>query len=302
MDADFRRSEDARVAGPRGSAADGEKCPSERCGKDVKGRRAAATTPYSSKDPSAHAEIQALREASTALGNYRSKDARAFTLEPCAMCAGAIMHARNREARLTRTPIPRPVACGRVSDLFSERNSITTPTVTGGVLADERGGCCRNSSRRGAVTKIEISIPEQSLALLENGREARRYAVSTSRNGPGERQELLHPERRPHRAGKKCGAGQPWNTVFVRAARRGRCDLGLAERFPGQRLDPHAHPVAVGWSREESAGGGGHHAALHLHPRQPGKRGDGEPGSIGCIRCATRISRSFSSSCRGDRG
>src|SRR5256885_8452632 len=51
--------------------------------------------PISSKDPSAHAEIQALREASTALGNYRLEGCSLYvTLEPCAMCAGAIMHAR----------------------------------------------------------------------------------------------------------------------------------------------------------------------------------------------------------------
>src|SRR5438309_9747050 len=51
--------------------------------------------PISSKDPSAHAEIQALRQASTALGNYRLEGCSLYvTLEPCAMCVGAIMHAR----------------------------------------------------------------------------------------------------------------------------------------------------------------------------------------------------------------
>ena len=95
--------------------------------------------PVSSKDASAHAEIQALREASAALGNYRLEGCSLYvTLEPCAMCAGAIMHAR--VARLVYGAAdPKTGACGSVVDLFSEKKLNHHTAVTGGVLADEAG-------------------------------------------------------------------------------------------------------------------------------------------------------------------
>ncbi|TMH39300.1 MAG: L,D-transpeptidase, partial [Betaproteobacteria bacterium] len=63
------------------------------------------------------------------------------------------------------------------------------------------------------MPRIEISIPEQSLALIDNGREVRRYVVSTSRNGPGERQGSFCTPRGEHTVRAKIGAGQPLNTV-----------------------------------------------------------------------------------------
>ncbi len=95
--------------------------------------------PISAKDPSAHAEIRALREASRTLGNYRLEGCSLYvTLEPCAMCAGAIMHARI--ARLVYGAAdPKTGACGSVVDLFSEEKLNHHTTVTGGVLADEAG-------------------------------------------------------------------------------------------------------------------------------------------------------------------
>ena len=95
--------------------------------------------PISSKDPSAHAEIQALRVASTALGNYRLEGCSLYvTLEPCAMCAGAIMHARI-ERLIFGAADPKTGACGSVVDLFAEKKLNHHTTVTGGVLADEAG-------------------------------------------------------------------------------------------------------------------------------------------------------------------
>src|SRR5438445_10466227 len=107
--------------------------------KDGKASGRGYTAPISNKDPTAHAEIQALREASTALGNYRLEGCSLYvTLEPCAMCAGAIMHARI--ARLVYGAAdPKTGACGSVVDLFSEKKLNHHTTVTGGVLADEAG-------------------------------------------------------------------------------------------------------------------------------------------------------------------
>lgn len=96
-------------------------------------------SPISTKDPTAHAEIQALRDASTALGNYRLEGCSLYvTLEPCAMCAGAIIHARI--ARLIYAASdPKTGACGSVIDVFAERRLNHHTEVTGGVLADEAG-------------------------------------------------------------------------------------------------------------------------------------------------------------------
>ena len=95
--------------------------------------------PISSNDPSAHAEMMALRDAARHLGNYRLPGCELFvTLEPCLMCAGAIMHARI--ARLVYGAIdPKTGACGSVVDAFREPRLNFHTTVTGGVLAEECG-------------------------------------------------------------------------------------------------------------------------------------------------------------------
>ena len=95
--------------------------------------------PILSKDPTAHAEIRALRDAAGALENYRLGGCTLYvTLEPCAMCAGAIMHARI--ARLVYGAAdPKTGACGSVVDLFAENRLNHHTEVTSGVLAAETG-------------------------------------------------------------------------------------------------------------------------------------------------------------------
>lgn len=95
--------------------------------------------PIGGHDPSAHAEIRAMREAARRLGNYRLAGCDLYvTLEPCAMCAGAIMHARI--ARLFYgAGDPKTGACGSVIDLFAETRLNHHAVVTGGILADECG-------------------------------------------------------------------------------------------------------------------------------------------------------------------
>jgi tRNA(adenine34) deaminase len=88
-------------------------------------------------DPTAHAEIAALRDAARSLGNYRLPDCDLYvTLEPCAMCAGAIMHARIRRLVFGASD-PKSGACGSVVNLFAERRLNHHATVVGGVLAGE---------------------------------------------------------------------------------------------------------------------------------------------------------------------
>lgn len=95
--------------------------------------------PISRNDPAAHAEIMALRDAAQLLGNYRLVGCELFvTLEPCLMCAGAVMHARI--ARLVYGASDQKTgACGSVLDVFAERRLNHHAKVTGGVLAQECG-------------------------------------------------------------------------------------------------------------------------------------------------------------------
>ena len=95
--------------------------------------------PVSTSDPSAHAEIVALREAAARVGNYRLSGCELFvTLEPCAMCAGAIMHARISRV-VYGAADPKTGACGGVVDLFADTRLNHHATVVGGVLAAECG-------------------------------------------------------------------------------------------------------------------------------------------------------------------
>ena len=95
--------------------------------------------PISRADPTAHAEIRALREAADALGNYRLSGCTLYvTLEPCAMCAGAIMHARISRV-VYGAADPKTGACGSIVDLFAERRLNHHAEVTASVLAEECG-------------------------------------------------------------------------------------------------------------------------------------------------------------------
>jgi tRNA(adenine34) deaminase len=95
--------------------------------------------PIAGSDPTAHAEIEALRDAARALGNYRLVGCELFTtLEPCAMCAGAILHARIARVVFGAAD-PKSGVCGSVIDLFGEARLNHHASVTGGVRGDECG-------------------------------------------------------------------------------------------------------------------------------------------------------------------
>lgn len=95
--------------------------------------------PIAGNDPTAHAEIAALRAAGAAIGNYRMPDCDLYvTLEPCAMCAGAILHARIRRL-VFGTRDPKTGVCGSVIDLFAQSELNHHTVVHGEVLAAECG-------------------------------------------------------------------------------------------------------------------------------------------------------------------
>jgi tRNA(adenine34) deaminase len=93
--------------------------------------------PIASNDPTAHAEIEALRAGGQALGSYRLPDTTLYvTLEPCAMCASAIVHARVRRLVFGAWD-PRAGAAGSVLNIFSMPSLNHRVDVFGGVLADD---------------------------------------------------------------------------------------------------------------------------------------------------------------------
>lgn len=95
--------------------------------------------PISASDPTAHAEIQALRAAASTRRNYRLVGATLYvTLEPCAMCVGAMFHARIRRVVFGATD-PKTGAAGSTLDLFQEKRLNHHALVQGGVLAAECG-------------------------------------------------------------------------------------------------------------------------------------------------------------------
>jgi tRNA(adenine34) deaminase len=99
-----------------------------------------SNAPISQHDPSAHAEIQAIRDAAGKLGNYRLVGCSLYvTLEPCAMCAGAIQHARIANLVFGAND-PKTGACGSVINLMTESKLNHHTEVTSGVLAQECGG------------------------------------------------------------------------------------------------------------------------------------------------------------------
>jgi tRNA(adenine34) deaminase len=104
------------------------------------------------QDPTAHAEVLALREAARAVGSWRVLEATLYvTLEPCAMCAGAIVLARIPRV-LYGASDPKAGAAGSVLDVLSEPRLNHRPEVEGGVLGEECGDLLSGffASRRGS--------------------------------------------------------------------------------------------------------------------------------------------------------
>jgi tRNA(adenine34) deaminase len=104
--------------------------------------------PLALSDPSAHAEILALRRAAKKLGNYRLKGCDLYvTIEPCAMCAGAIIQARLRRL-VYGAPDPKAGACGSALAVLNHPNVNHRVEVASGVLGDECAAVLREFFRK----------------------------------------------------------------------------------------------------------------------------------------------------------
>lgn len=112
--------------------------------------------PITTHDPTAHAEIVALRHAAQLLGNYRLPECELYvTLEPCAMCAMAMMHARLKRV-VFAAPDPKTGVAGSVLDLFGQRQLNHHTALHGGVLADASSRLLREffAERREAARQL----------------------------------------------------------------------------------------------------------------------------------------------------
>ena len=125
-------------------------------------------SPIEAHDPTAHAEILALRAAAKALGNYRLDDCELYvTLEPCAMCSGAMLQARLKRVVFAATE-PKTGAAGSVLNLFAESRLNHQTAVQGGVMAAESTALLQlffAETRAGHRDEARRSHPLQDFAL-----------------------------------------------------------------------------------------------------------------------------------------
>ncbi|MES2500444.1 MAG: tRNA adenosine(34) deaminase TadA [Pseudomonadota bacterium] len=120
-----------------------------------------SNTPIGLHDPTAHAEIMAMRQAATYLGNYRLVDCTLYvTLEPCAMCSGAMQHARIAKLVYGASD-PKTGACGSVINLMAEAKLNHHTEVLGGVLALECGALLSDFFRQRRADKTSLQIYKQ---------------------------------------------------------------------------------------------------------------------------------------------
>ena len=121
--------------------------------------------PIADHDPTAHAEIMAIRQAAEKLGNYRLDDCELFvTLEPCAMCAGAMLHARLRRVVFGAAD-PKTGAAGSVLNLFAQERLNHQTQVQGGLLADECAALLQEFFQRRRELQRQSSQPVREDAV-----------------------------------------------------------------------------------------------------------------------------------------
>jgi tRNA(adenine34) deaminase len=122
-------------------------------------------SPIQTHDPSAHAEMVALRAAACAVGNYRLEDCTLYvTLEPCAMCCGGILHSRLKRVVFGAAD-PKTGCAGSVLDLFAQPQLNHQTQVEGGLLAEQAGGLLQDFFRQKRAIRRERAVHLREDAL-----------------------------------------------------------------------------------------------------------------------------------------
>jgi tRNA(adenine34) deaminase len=127
-------------------------------------------TPVASRDPTAHAEILALRQAAQAVGNYRLDECDLYvTLEPCAMCSGAMLHSRLRRVVFGAAD-PKTGAAGSVLDLFGQPELNHQTHVIAGVRSEECSALLQSffQSRRQETRAVNQPLRDDAVRTPEN--------------------------------------------------------------------------------------------------------------------------------------
>ncbi|MFM0044809.1 tRNA adenosine(34) deaminase TadA [Paraburkholderia sediminicola] len=153
--------------------------------------------PIGAHDPSAHAEMIALRAAAQAVENYRLPGCELYvTLEPCLMCAGAIMHARIARVVFGARD-PKTGACGSVVDAFANPQLNHHTTVTGGVLETECGDALKSffAERRRASRAARVAARGEAHVVAGSEASGEAHPVASSEAHPEAHVEV-HGEAR----------------------------------------------------------------------------------------------------------
>ncbi|MFM0151803.1 tRNA adenosine(34) deaminase TadA [Paraburkholderia sediminicola] len=157
--------------------------------------------PIGAHDPSAHAEMIALRAAAQAVENYRLPGCELYvTLEPCLMCAGAIMHARVARVVFGARD-PKTGACGSVVDAFANPQLNHHTTVTGGVLETECGDALKSffAERRRASREARAAARSEAHVVASSEASGEAHPVASSEAHPEAHVEVhveVHGEAR----------------------------------------------------------------------------------------------------------
>lgn len=180
----------------------------------------AHNAPIAGQDPTAHAEVLALRRAAERLGNYRLDDCELYvTLEPCPMCVGAILHARLKRVVYGASD-PKAGACGSVADLAHDPRLNHQTAFEGGVLAEDCGSLLKRffEGRRvsGETTRKVLRTPDSAFEGLPDYPFAPHYLA----NLPGiEHVRIHYVDEGPRRARRifLCLHGNPtWSYLYRR--------------------------------------------------------------------------------------